>query len=143
MIDDLRPSPARGLFHPALLLAGLTVVVALALLPIAIGRSGSGGPVGLAIAAAVCLFACWLAEGVGWLLRRHVPPVSVTLVGMGIRMAPPLVLCLFLAASGQGGRQHLAFIGYLLAFYMVTLALETYLAVRRVSQSSKLNHSAR
>jgi hypothetical protein len=144
MIDELRPSTIRGyLFHPALLLAGLTLVVALALLPFAVGRTDSGGPVGLTIAAAVCLLSCWLAEGFGWLLRRHVPPVSVTLVGMAIRMAPPLALCLFLAASGQSGRQHLAFIGYLLAFYMVTLALETYLAVRRISQSSNLNHSAR
>jgi hypothetical protein len=143
MIDELRPSPARGFLHPALLLAGLTFVVALALLPFAIGRADSGGPLGLAIAAAVCLFACWMAEAVAWLLRGRVPPVSVTLVGMAIRMAPPLALCLFLAASGQGGRRHLAFIGYLLVFYMVTLALETYLAVRRIAHSSNLNHGAR
>lgn len=143
MIDELRPSTARGLFHPALLLAGLTVVIALALLPFAVGRTDSGGPLGLAIAGAVCLLAAWLAEGIAWLLRGHVPPVSLTLVGMGIRMLPPLALCLFLAASGQSGRTHLAFIAYLLAFYVLTLALETYLAVRRVAQSSNPSHSAR
>ena len=42
-----------------------------------------------------------------------------------------LAVCIGLAAFGQSGRQHLAFIGYLLTFYLVTLALETWLAVKR------------
>ncbi len=51
---------------------------------------------------------------------------------MAIRMVPPLAICVVLAAQGADGREHLAFIGYLLAFYLVTLAVETWLAVKRV-----------
>lgn len=144
MIEDLRPSPPRGLLHPVLFVAGLTLVVALLLFPFALGRSASGGVAGLAVAAAICLAAGCIAEGVAWALARHVAPLGIMLFGMAIRMLPPLGVCVYLAASGQGGRQHLAFICYLLVFYFATLALETYLAVKRVAHlSSKSNFNAR
>lgn len=143
MIDEVRPSPVRGFLHPALLLAGILFAVALLLMPFAIGRAGSGGVAGLAVAGIVCLLAGWLAEGVGAVLAERVAPVGVMLLGMGIRVVPPMALCIGLLASGQSGRDHLAFIIYLLTFYLVTLALETYAAVRRLGHSpSKLNHGA-
>ena len=56
---------------------------------------------------------------------------------MMVRMILPLGVCVAPRwPSGQSGRQHLAFIGYLLAFYIVTLALETWLAVKRTSGHS-------
>jgi len=61
-----------------------------------------------------------------------------------VRMILPLGVCAALLASGQNGRQHLAFIDYLLAFYMITLALETWLAVKRTaSPASTSNQSSR
>jgi hypothetical protein len=144
MIDDSRSSPARGFLHPALLLAGLILAVALLLLPFALVRSGSGGIGGLGAAAAFCLVIGWIAEGLAWLLRGRVAPVGEMLISMAVRTGAPLGLCLFLAASGQSGHQHLAFIGYLFAFYFATLALETYLAVRRIAgRSSQLSTAAR
>jgi hypothetical protein len=143
MIDELPASPVRGFLFPALLLAGVIFAVALALLPFALHRADSGGPLGLLTAAAICLAAGWVAEGLAFTLQRQVAPVGVMLLGMAIRMTPPLGICLFLAAQGQSGRQHLAFICYLLLFYLATLAIETWLAVKRISHaSSQLNPSA-
>jgi hypothetical protein len=134
MIDDLRPLPVKGILHPALLLAGLTLALALVLLPFALRRTDSGGVLGLAIAAAICLVAGWISEAVAWALARRVAPLGAILLGMAIRMLPPLAVCVYLAASRGGGRQHLAFIAYLLVFYLATLALETVLAVKRAAQ---------
>jgi hypothetical protein len=136
MIDEMRPSPARGFLHPAIMLAGILFAVALLLLPFAIGRSDSGGVAGLLTACAVCLFTGWLAEGAAYLLSNRVAPVGLVLIGMAIRATPPMVICIGLLASGQSGRSHLAFISYLITFYLLTLALETYSAVRRIGQSS-------
>jgi hypothetical protein len=58
------------------------------------------------------------------------------LVGMAVRMGPPLVICLVLAAQGANGREHLAFIVYLLLFYVATLAVETWLAAIRASKNA-------
>jgi hypothetical protein len=144
MIDELHSSPFRGFARPALLLAGCVGAVALLLSPFAMVRSGSGGMTGLAIAAVICLVAGWVAEALACLLQRSVSPLGVMLLGMTVRMLPPLGVCLVLAAQGARGREHLAFICYLLAFYLVTLALETWLTVKRISlTSSNLNHSAR
>jgi hypothetical protein len=142
MIDEPNSSPFRGFVRPALLLAGCVLAVALLLLPVAWGRSGSGGPIGLATAAAVCLAAGGTAEALAYSLRRSVTPLGVMLLGMGIRMSPPLGICLVLAARRVNGREHLAFIAYLLTFYLVTLALETWNAVKRIPRNpSRLNHN--
>ncbi len=143
MIDNLRASPIRGFLRPGLLLAACVFAVALLLSPIAFGRPGSGGLGGLFIASAICLVAGSLAEGLAWLLHGSVSPLGVMLLGMTVRIVPPLGICIALAAQGAGGREHIAFICYLLTFYFVTLALETWLAVKRVSRnSSHVNHNA-
>jgi hypothetical protein len=130
--------------RPAIALAACVFAVALVLFPFAWDRPGSGGPIGLAIAGAICLVAGWAAEGLAYLLHARVAPLSTMLLGMAIRMVPPLGICVALAAQGAGGREHLAFIGYLLAFYLVTLTLETWLTVKRVAHgSAKLNPAAR
>lgn len=118
------------------MLLACVLVAALLLAPFTFDQSGSRGPLGMAVAALVCLFAGFAAEGVSLLLIRIGQPLAGTMVGMAIRMLPPLVLCLALAASGQTGRQHLHFIFYLLAFYMVTLAFETWIAVKRTGALS-------
>jgi hypothetical protein len=119
----------------AILLAACIFIVALLLTPIALQQPGSGGLTGLAIAAAICLVSGLLSEAVVAFLASTTP-LAATLAGMMVRMILPLGVCVTLVASGQSGRQHLAFIGYLLAFYLVTLALETCLAVKRASNHS-------
>jgi hypothetical protein len=123
------------------LLAACLVIAALLLAPIAMRQSGSAGPLGLAIAAGSCLAAGFLSELIGARLARSTP-LGATLVGMMVRMALPLALCIGLVAMGQNGRQHLAFIGYLLTFYVLTLALETCFAVKRASGRPKLKQTS-
>jgi hypothetical protein len=116
---------------------------ALLLLPLAMRQTGSGGPAGLAIAAAICLFSGLAAEGIASVVART-SPVGATLIGMMVRMFVPLGVCVAILAAGYSGREHLAFIAYLLAFYMLTLALETWLAVKRAAAPTlKMNQSAR
>lgn len=129
-------SPRSSFWRASLLLTGCVVVGGLALAPFALSKSGSAGIGGVALAGAICLVTGLLIEGVAHLLGCHASPLVTMLLGMSIRMLPPLGICLFLAAQGARGREHLAFIVYLLAFYLVTLALETWLNVSRVSATS-------
>jgi hypothetical protein len=96
-------------------------------------REGSAGFGGLAAAGGICLLAGLAAEALSTALARTGNTLVAAMVGMGVRMLPPLVLIVGLAASGQSGRSHMAFIFYLLAFYGVTLVMETYLAIKRVA----------
>jgi hypothetical protein len=125
----------HGFLRTAMVLATCILLAALLLTPIALQQPGSGSPIGLAIAAAICLVSGLVAEIFVALLSRQTP-LGATLVGMMVRMMLPLGVCVAIVASGQNGRQHLAFIGYLLTFYVVTLALETCLAVKRASARS-------
>ena len=61
---------------------------------------------------------------------------------MMVRMFVPLGVCVAILATGQDGRDHLPFIVYLLTFYMVTLGLETWLAVKRSSGPPKNSNPA-
>jgi hypothetical protein len=123
-------------WRASLLVVGSVLLGGLALAPFAITRSGSAGIGGVAIAGAICLAAGLIAEGIASLLGRGVSPLATMLLGMTVRMLPPLLICLVLAAQGARGREHLAFIVYLLSFYLVTLAVETCLNVSRISIAS-------
>ena len=124
---------SHGFVRSALLLTACVLVVALALMPFAGRHTGTSGPFGLAGAGAICLAAGLIAEGIAGALSRT-SPLSGMLVGMMIRMMLPLAVCVAILAAGHTGRQHLPFIGYLLTFYLVTLALETWLGVKRVTR---------
>jgi hypothetical protein len=127
---------ASSFLRSTALLAACTVAIALLCLSYAIEQSGSSGPIGLTIAATVC-FVCGVAsEGIALLMLRVGTPLAAMLVGMAVRMGPPLVICLVLAAQGANGREHLAFIVYLLLFYVATLAVETWLAANRASKNA-------
>ena len=71
--------------------------------------------------------------------RTTVVPIFSSSVA--IRMVPPLALCVVLAARGVSGRDHLAFIFYLLGFYLVALALETWTSVARVAAATEQTNS--
>lgn len=128
-------------WRASLLLAGCVLAGGLALAPFAISKTGSSGIGGVALAGAICLVAGLLAEGIAHLLGRGVSPLAVMLLGMSIRIMPPLGICLVLAAQGARGREHLAFIVYLLAFYLATLALETWFNVSRISAANSAGSS--
>lgn len=123
-------------WRASLMLAGCVVAGGLALAPFALSKTGSSGIGGVAVAGAICFAAGILTEAISHLMGRSASPLVTMLLGMGIRMAPPLGICLYLAAQGARGREHLAFVVYLLAFYLATLALETWLNVSRISAAS-------
>jgi hypothetical protein len=127
---------ASSFLRSTAMLAACTATIALLCLPYAIQQSGSGGPAGLAIAATVCFVGGLVSEGTALLMVRVGVPLAAMLVGMAVRMGPPLVICLILAAQGANGREHLAFIVYLLAFYGATLVIETWLATSRISHGA-------
>jgi hypothetical protein len=131
------PKPTRtSILRSSLLLAGCVGFVALLLAPFAMQGTGSAGFGGLAVAAAICLLAGLVAEFAAFLLGSNTSPLVTMLLGMGIRMTPPMGIVLAIAMQGASGRQYMAFICYLLAFYLATLALETWLTVSRVTHSS-------
>jgi hypothetical protein len=121
----------QGFLRSTLILAGCVLVVGLLLVPIALRQSGTGSPLGLAAAGGLCLFSALLAELISCTLAKSGQHLIAAMLSMGLRILPPLVVCLLLAVSGGNGRQHLAFVGYLMAFYLVTLSMETWFAVKR------------
>lgn len=125
----------------AVVVVGGVAVTTIVLLPFALSRTGSGGLVGLAIAGSICLFAALLSEWLMSMVAGESMPLAALALGMGARMAPPLVACCYLALQPGSGRDHLAFVGYLLAFYLVTLALESWLAVRRLPKPRSVDTS--
>lgn len=128
---------SHGFVRSALLVTACILGVGVVLLPVAMKQDGSGSVLGLLAAGAVCLLAAIVAEALSCLLARTGPPLAALLVSTAVRFTPPLLVCFYLAATGASGRQHLAFVCYLLAFYLATLAVETWLAVSRVSPKSR------
>lgn len=123
-----------GFAGAAMLLAVCIGAAALLLIPYATRQSGANGTAGLLLAAGLC-FGCGLAaEGAALATGRGGNPLVGVLLGMAIRMAPPLAVCLLLVSQGAEGRQQLAFIVYLLALYGVTLMAETWLSVNRLQR---------
>lgn len=138
MAKSIGQDKSPGFVRPAIMLLTCIALVALALLPSAFNREGSAGLGGLAVAASVCLVAGFAAEAISTFLARTGIPLAAAMVGMGVRMLPPLMLCVGLAATGESGRSHLAFVFYLLAFYFATLVTETWFAVKRVAAISPI-----
>jgi hypothetical protein len=115
------------------LLTACTATIGLIFVPYALGQTGLAGVIGLVTAAAICLLSGVAAEGLASITGRAGTPLLGMLTSMAARIVPPLAICLALAAQGADGRRHLAFVSYLLVFYLATLVLETWLAVRRVA----------
>jgi hypothetical protein len=131
----------RDTLHRAGALTLVIGLLALALSPVAIFVSGPRGIGELAAAAGICLAAGWGSEVLGAALCGRGGPLAGMLAGMAVRMFPPLVVCGVIALDGARARQYLAFIAYLLTFYLATLAFETWSAIRRVEHiSSPSNH---
>jgi hypothetical protein len=132
-----------GLVRSAIMLTACVLATALVLMPIAAMHRGSNGLLGLAVAAGICFISGLIGEVTSIIVSRT-SPVGAAICGMMVRMFIPLGVCLAILASGQNGRDHVYFIGYLLTFYMVVLGLETWIAVKRSSgRPSRSNRSLR
>jgi hypothetical protein len=129
----------HGLVRSGIMVSACVLATALMLMPIAATQTGSNGPLGLAAAAGICWFSGLIAEGAVAILSRS-SPVGGAISGMVVRMFVPLGVCLAILAYGQNGRDHVYFIVYLLAFYMVVLGLETWIAVKRSSAPPSSSH---
>lgn len=128
-------------WNSALLITAVVLTLALVIAPFAAGKSGSAGLTGLSTAAAICLGTAWVTEILAASIGRHASPLALMALGIMIRMVPPLALCVVLAARGISGREHLAFVFYLLGFYLVTLAMETWTSVARVAAGNEQTNS--
>ncbi len=129
------PATHHSFLRTAIMLSACILVVALVIAPFSLMQTGSNGPVGLAVAAAICLLSGLAAETVAASMGAA-SPLGSMLMGMFIRFFVPLGVCVAILASGQNPRSHLPFIGYLLTFYMVTLGIETWLAMKRLTAPS-------
>jgi hypothetical protein len=134
-------NPTSDFLRSAGWLTSGAVVVGLILSPFAAVRSGTGGPMGLFAAAAVCVLAGFISEALRCFVLASAPLGSL-LLGMVMRLAPPLFVCLVLASRNESGWDHLPFVCYLLAFYGLTLVLESWFAVARVGQSAGPPHAS-
>lgn len=88
-------------------------------------------------AAMLCLLSGITAIAATSCLARQQQPLAGLLLAMALRMLPPLVVCLLLSFQGDGDK-YLGFIAYLLLFYGITLAIETYLSIQRVRPKQSL-----
>jgi hypothetical protein len=108
----------------------------LACLPLALWLGGNAvesllAAVGVCITPGLAaLFAVYHFAGTG-------QPLVGMLIAMACRLLPPLVVCLWLALNRDAVNGQ-AFAGFLIAAYLVSLAVETFLSVRSVDSSSKL-----
>jgi hypothetical protein len=125
----------HGFVRSAITLIASIFAAALLLMPFALTQIGSAGPAGLALAAAICIVSGLAAEGLAGVVAQN-SPLGATLIGMMVRMFVPLGVCVGILATGHSGRDYLVFIGYLLAFYLLTLGVETWLAVKRTAANS-------
>jgi hypothetical protein len=122
--------------------AALTVVTLVAL-PIFgwVGYSASGiaGVWAAGAAAGVCWFGATIALLLVGVSHGPTQVVSRVLAGMTFRMGMPLVVGLILDRRG-GPLSEAHVFGMIVAFYLITLVVETWLALRLVAPAAKRPH---
>jgi hypothetical protein len=111
--------------------------VGLILAPLVWALQGSLGLVALVAAASFCgasaigaqLIATLLA---GSALAGSASPIHAVMIAMLLRMVPPLALCAVVGLR-RGPLTDAGIVFYMIGFYLVTLAVDTWLSVRRIS----------
>lgn len=113
----------------ALWVIGSLLLSAVVVVPWAYAAHQHWGAISAAAALATCLFGGLLALGLVHLCRGPENVMSQVLLGMLARTGIPLLVCMMVYL--QGGRlAEAGFVYYLLAFYFVTLVVETVLLAR-------------
>jgi len=113
------------------LLVGVLGASLLIVSPVAFWHHGLRGFLEAGVAALICLLSGVAALGVAWRCVRAGQPLLGMLLAMAIRLILPLMVCLLLSLRGMGA-DSLGFICYLLTFYLVNLAVETYLSIQGI-----------
>jgi len=130
------PLGSRGATTVLRFCAWLTLAVLVFSVPIAWvadARHGSWGLAATAVAGGVCWLGAVLALWITWQFSGAGPvAVQGVLLGMLFRMGLPLAAGVALTTSG-GALAQAGVFGLILAFYLLTLPLETWLSVRLVS----------
>lgn len=123
-----------GIKSCVLLLTGAILLLMLALLPFAIWLQGTPGLPPLTLAALINFLVGLTALAVIHLPALRSEPLISMLLATVLRLVPLIAISLMVVLT-RGKTAHLDFIGYLVLFHLVTLALETYVAVQ-LAQSS-------
>jgi hypothetical protein len=103
--------------------------------PLVFALQGQDGLVAAGIAALVCAAATISAQFTAIWLAGAGQPFHATLIAMLLRMAPPLVFCMAIGFR-RGPLTDAGAVFYVIGFYMVTLAVDTWLSVGRISLAS-------
>ena len=122
----------RGLGTSAALLSAVVGAGYVLLSPFIYRLHGADG----LSAAGVAAFVCWTGAIGGMLTSRwlHGPShlLAGMLLGMALRMALPLIVCMVVYLRG-GALAEAGFVFYVLAFYLMTLAIDTWMATGRAA----------
>ena len=112
----------------ATILLASMLAFTLTCLPIAVWVGGSA-VVSLISATGICVTPGVAALAISHHFSATGRQLSGMLLAMGCRLLPPLVVCLWLALN-RSAPQGQVFAGFLIAAYLVSLAVETFLSVR-------------
>ena len=121
-------SPPGGLVWRCAMLAAVVWVAFCGVVWFAHERSGAVGVQAAAVAAAVCWFSGTLALVSASLFRDPRQMMFQLLFGMIFRMGLPLGIGIMLQTRG-GVLSHAGVFGYIVGFYLLTLVVETFLAL--------------
>jgi hypothetical protein len=110
-------------------LALAIVAVSVLVGPLAYMAEGRAGVMWALAAAGLCLTCGFASIALREWFTSQNNPLAGLLGSMGVRLFPPLVLCLLIAIKQTGG-DYFVFIGSLLVYYLVTLTVESWLSVR-------------
>jgi hypothetical protein len=111
-----------------LILLGALLGSAVVVIPVAYMARERAGATSAAVALVTCLVSGLLALGLVRLFRGPNNVVPQVLLGMLPRMGIPLAVCMMVHLRG-GAIADAGFVYYILAFYFVTLVVETVLQV--------------
>ncbi len=114
-------------------LASALILVLMLTLPVAYWLQGVRGLIECSVASLLCLLPSLLALAVSHRFLGTPHAMGAILSGMALRSMPPLLVCLVLALKTTG-LEKMHFVSYLLLFYMVALAVETFLSVTMLNR---------
>ena len=120
-----------------MLLVGAVILLYLAVTPLIIWLQGVAGLQPAATAALVSLLAGVAVLAVSHQSGLRKRPLVAMLLATALRMIPLLTIGVVVALT-RDKSEHLGFVGYLVFFYIVTLAVETYVSVQLARSSQTL-----
>jgi hypothetical protein len=120
---------SRQFFRNAGSLALAMVAVSVLVGPLAYMAEGGAGVMRALAAAVLCLVCGVIAIGLRAWFSSQNNPLAGLLGSMAVRFFPPLVLCLLIAIK-RPDSEVFVFVGSLLMYYLVTLSVESWLAVQ-------------